>query len=181
MGMFDTIHFEKPYSCPLCGAEIWEMQTKELGYPGLAHGYVKGTISHEEDFRIVKDELRCDACRKYEGRFVYVVIVRGIVVGVADSLPEAQNMLSSLDMEKLVTWYHDLYGRYAHECRRQRLTISYMKSVVDWFENRKAEESQSPFYIAEKERFRDVKDPLDALKRYLSENEKDKEPGEETH
>jgi|GEM_PF-3849991 len=42
MGMFDTIHFPKPISCPECGAEIFSVQTKE--FESLMGNYFVGSL-----------------------------------------------------------------------------------------------------------------------------------------
>ena len=53
MGMFDTIYFDQKYTCPLCGKEIRDIQTKE--FENILNDYhVKDCISHAEDIEIIK-------------------------------------------------------------------------------------------------------------------------------
>ena len=113
MGMFDTIYFDQKYTCPLCGKEIGDIQTKE--FENLLNYYhVKDCISHAEDIRIIKDELFCDACSKHTGKYVYIIVVRGILLGITDTLKAAKELLNDLNLEKLILWYHDLYKRYVN-------------------------------------------------------------------
>ncbi|MDD5435020.1 MAG: hypothetical protein PH343_06285 [Nitrospira sp.] len=114
MGMFDTIYFDQKYPCPLCGKGIGDIQTKE--FENLLNIYlVKDCISHAEDIRIIKDELFCNACSKHTGKYVYIVVVRGILIGITESFNTAKELINDLNMEKLILWYHDLYKKYMGE------------------------------------------------------------------
>lgn len=53
MGMFDTIYFDKAYTCPLCQGKIDSVQVKEFENL-LEVFYVKDCVSHAEDVRIIK-------------------------------------------------------------------------------------------------------------------------------
>ncbi len=183
MGMFDTIVFDKAYVCSQCGAEIASTQTKAFEQT-LRHYHVKDCISHAEDIRIVKEELHCSKCSKFVGKHVYITVVRGILVGVADTLQAAQSMLGDMSQEKMILWYHDLFKRYREEARERWNALRFMGHVVEWFEKgyHKIGEADDAakvrsLFIWDKEYLKEAREPLDAIKRYLTEKEKkDEEP-----
>lgn len=61
MGMFDTIHFEKPIACAVCQAEIPSIQTKAFDC-ALDDFRIGDCIGHAEEIRIVRESLYCTAC-----------------------------------------------------------------------------------------------------------------------
>lgn len=172
MGMFDSIFFDKPYICSQCGAEIASTQTKAFDQ-SMSSYEVKDCIYHAEDIRIVKEELFCDKC-KFIGQHVYLAVVRGILVGVADTLQAAQGMLNDLNLEKTILWYHDLFKRYRAESREKQGALNFMGHVVEWFGKgyhklKEEETKQKLLFIWDNEYLKDAKDPLEAIKRYVAE------------
>ena len=132
MGMFDTIYFDQKYTCPLCGKEIVDIQTKE--FENLLNDYhVKDCISHAEDIRIIKDELFCGACSKHTGKYIYIIVVRGILLGITDTLKAAKELLNDLNLEKLILWYHDLYKRYVNEQNKKRSYARFLSDLSEWY------------------------------------------------
>jgi len=111
MGMFDAIVLDRAYECPACGKEIESVQTKEFERT-LEDYRVGDCISHAEDIRIVKETLYCEACGALPAGHVYFVVNRGILAGIAGTLKEARDLLNGVNLEKMILWYHDLYGRY---------------------------------------------------------------------
>jgi hypothetical protein len=181
MGMFDTIHFDKPYTCPHCRGEIASTQTKAFDRT-LSNYHVKDCVSHAEEIRIVKEELHCNKCSKSTGQYVYVAVVRGILVGVADTLHAAQGMLNDMNLEKMILWHHDLYRKFREEAREKSRALGFMRNAVEWFEKGYYKlgegnnaEKRGLFFILNKEYLKDVQDPLEALKNYLAANEKEEE------
>jgi len=178
MGVFDTIYFDKAYSCSQCGAEIDSTQSKAFEQT-LSNYHVKDCISHAEDLRIVKEELYCNACRKSSGQYIYFAVHRGILVGVADTLPAAQSMLNDMNLEKLILWYHDLFKKLRGEAREKANALGFMRNMVEWFEKgyHKIEEGDDAakrglFFIMNKAYLEDAQEPLEAIKKYLTANEK---------
>ena len=132
MGMFDTIYFDQKYTCPLCGKEIVDIQTKE--FENLLNYYhVKDCISHAEDIRIIKDELFCDACLKHTGKYVHIIVARGILLGITDTLKAAKELLNDLNLEKLILWYHDLYKRYVNEQNEKGSYARFLSDLSEWY------------------------------------------------
>lgn len=140
MGMFDTIYFDKKYTCPMCYGNIESTQVKE--FENLLEDYrVKDCVSHAEEIRIIKDELFCENCSKHVGINIYVVVSRGILLGTAESLEESKNLLNDLPIEKLILWYHDLYQRYIEERREKYLYIRFLNNLGEWYGERLHEKS----------------------------------------
>ena len=132
MGMFDTIYFDQKYTCPLCGKEICDIQTKE--FENLLNYYhVKDCISHAEDIEIIKDELFCNTCSKHTGSYVYIIVVRGILLGTTDTLKAAKELLNDLNLEKLILWYHDLYKRYVNEQNKKGSYARFLSDLSEWY------------------------------------------------
>ena len=175
MGMFDTIVFDKSYTCPQCGAELDSIQTKAFEQT-MSSYRVKDCISHAEDIRIVKEELFCDKCSHFSGQYVYLAVVRGILIGVVDTLQAAQSLLNDLNLEKMILWYHDLFKRYWIESHEKRGALNFMRHVVEWFEKgyHKLEEGDAAakgklLFIWDSKHLQDAKEPLEAIKKFLAE------------
>ncbi|MGB2727147.1 MAG: hypothetical protein WBD09_01550 [Halobacteriota archaeon] len=95
MGMFDTIYFDKAYTCPICQGKIHSTQTK--AFENLLEAFhVKDCIGHAEEMMIVKEELFCDNCSKFIGKNVYIIVGRGILLGITETLEEAKKLLNQL-------------------------------------------------------------------------------------
>ena len=106
MGMFDTIHFSKAYSCPKCQRKIDSTQTK--AFEKLLEEFIVGDCAgHAEEIKIIREELYCNQCSESTGVWVYIVVNRGILLGTAETLKEARDLMDSLNLEKLILWYHD--------------------------------------------------------------------------
>ncbi len=177
MGMFDTINIEKSYNCSHCGSEIRSVQTKEFGNT-LSDYHAKDCVSHAEDVRIVKEQLFCDKCHEFIDEYVYLVVARGILIGVTDSLKDAQAMLNGINLEKMILWYHDLYEKYRVELREKQKSLGFMRQVIEWFEKgyhkikeeRVEERRQLAFFAWTSEYLKETQEPLEALKKYLDAN-----------
>lgn len=64
--MFDTIYFDRAYTCQKCQKRIYSTQTKE--FENLLESFhVKDCVGHAEEIRIVKEELFCDSCSGLSG------------------------------------------------------------------------------------------------------------------
>jgi hypothetical protein len=50
---------------------------------------------------ILKEELFCDNCSKFTGKSVYIVVGRGILMGIAETLEVAKELLNELNQEKI--------------------------------------------------------------------------------
>lgn len=97
---------------------------------------MKDCVGHAEEMRIVKEELFCDNCREFIGKNVYIVIGRGILLGVTETLEEAKKVLNGLNEEKLILWYHDLYQRYIDEQREKQSYWRFLEDLREWYGER---------------------------------------------
>jgi len=177
-------HFEKASSCPFCSSPINSTQTKAFDCT-LSNFHIRNCVAHAEDNRVVKEELFCNKCSKYTGQHVYIAVFRGILIGVADSLQEAKEMIDDMNLEKLILWHHDLYKKYDMEIRENGSVLRFLRNVVEWFEQGRHKKKKSKaagigdiLFLFDKEYLRGSKDPLEAIKRYLwrkkqKEDEKD--------
>ena len=180
MGMFDTIYFDKPYLCPNCRAKIDFTQTKAFERT-LTNFHMKDCVSHAEEIRVIKEELLCNKCSEFTGRYVYIAVFRGILVGVADSLQEARHMLSDMNLEKMLLWYHDLYKKYDGEVRENEGVLRFLRNMVEWFEQCRHKKKKDKvagigdmLLLFDKEYLKGAKDPLEAIKRFLAKKQKRK-------
>jgi hypothetical protein len=132
MGMFDTIHFSKAYSCPKCQRKIDSTQTKAL--EKLLEEFIVGDCAaHAEEIRIIREELYCNQCSESTGVWVYIVVNRGILLGTAETLKEARDLMDSLNLEKLILWYHDLYRKYIKEGRERHSYRRFLMDLHEWY------------------------------------------------
>jgi len=172
MGLFDTIHFNKPIICKTCGGMIKSVQVKDFAQT-LSSYYEKDCIGHAEDIRILKEEVSCPTCSNSASTHVYIPIVRGIIVGVTESFEEAQRMLQDLNLEKLTFWYHDLFRRYRLKDRELSDARGFMQKLVEWYEEGRHTETEAdsakrilPVFLHEKY-LKNEQNPVDAIKKYL--------------
>ena len=172
MGMFDTIYFDKPYLCPMCQEKITSTQTK--AFENLLEDYhVKDCLSHGEEIRVVKEELFCDYCSKHTGLTVYIVVNRGILLGIAATLEEAQKLMDDLNLEKMILWYHDLYQRYIEERRERNSYIRFLNDLHEWFSEKlydhptDAGGKQFRFFFNLKH-LKGTQNPLESIERFMT-------------
>jgi len=135
MGMFDTVYLDCAYTCPVCQKTIHSVQVKAFENQ-LETFRTKDCIGHAEEMRIIKEELFCDRCREDIKKSIYIVEGRGILLGITDTLGEAQTLLNDLNKEKLVLWYHDLYQRYIAERREKHSYQRFLEDLEGWYGER---------------------------------------------
>ncbi|MDI6811067.1 MAG: hypothetical protein QMD80_05250 [archaeon] len=173
MGMFDTIYFDKAYTCPKCQGKIYSTQTK--AFENLLEDYhVRDCVGHAEEMRIVKEELFCDNCSEFIGKNVYIVVGRGILLGITERLEEAKKLLNDLNAEKLILWYHDLYRRYIGERNEKRSYWRFLEDLREWY-GEGLHERPEPDSGIERHRFiwnsRHLKgcmNPVESIERFLT-------------
>lgn len=173
MGMFDTIYFDRKYPCPICGNGIADIQTKE--FENLLNNYsVKDCISHAEDVRITKDELFCNACSRHTGKYVYVVVVRGILIGITESFNTAKELINDLNLEKLILWYHDLYKKYIQEQNDKGSYSRFLSELSEWYGKRlylkKDDERKGLgfYFLGNLRHLRGALSPVESVERFLT-------------
>lgn len=173
MGMFDTIYFDRKYPCPLCEKGIGNIQTKE--FENLLNNYsVKDCISHAEDIRIIKDELFCNACSRHTGKYIYIVVVRGILLGITESLNAAKELITDLNLEKLILWYHDLYKKFENEQNEKGSYSRFLSDLSEWFGKRlylKKDDERTGvrfYFLANLRHLRGALSPVESIERFLT-------------
>ena len=176
MGMFDTIYFDEEYTCPNCQGKIDSVQVKAFENM-LENFHVKDCVGHAEEAMILKEELFCDNCSKFVGKNVYIVVDRGILLGITEGLEEAKKLLNDLNMEKLLLWYHDLYQRYIVERREKHSYERFLKDLREWYGERLHEKPETDSAI---DRFRFIwnsrylkgaLNPVESIERFITYNE----------
>lgn len=124
MGIFDTVRFDPPRTCPNCGTTISEVQTKAFD-PGLRE-YRVGDVIYGSPILsgVIREELYCPGCSAMEHaerRSVWFSIWHTLLVGVFDDPTEAEARLQTVDRAELLdylarhqnaalTW-HDRFSR----------------------------------------------------------------------
>ncbi len=173
MGMFDTVCFDKAYTCPLCHGKIDSIQVKE--FENVLENYrVKDCPSHAEEVRIIKDELFCDICSKHIGKSIYVVVGRGILLGIVDTLEEAKKLLNDLNLEKLVLWYHDLYRRYMSEQKEKDSYKRFLNDLREWYGERLHERPEDDlatkriWFIWNSRHLEGALNPVESIERFMT-------------
>jgi hypothetical protein len=146
----------------------------------LADYQVKSCVSHAEDVRIVKSELFCDSCRELTGVYAYLAVQRGILIGVADSLPLAQTLLADMNLEKLILWYHDLCQRHEKVVGQEDRMRGFLRDIIMWFEHgphhvSKDDEQSVPVasFLLDRQYLEGAEGPLEAIKRFLEDEQGD--------
>lgn len=171
MGMYDTILFDTPRECPNCGEEIGSVQTKK--FRKILDTYEVGNcVDHAEETRIAGEDAYCGNCSERIDPLVYLVVDRGILVGVADTMEEAKQILGGMNKERLVFMYHDLYDQLRGERREKRKYEGFLKEVGEWYAKSEEErEDMSPFEafgFRESRFLKNASTPLQAIQDFLS-------------
>ncbi|MBE0479006.1 hypothetical protein IBX65_07835, partial [Candidatus Aerophobetes bacterium] len=171
MGMFDTIYFDKEYNCPSCREKINSTQVKEFENT-LEDYHIKDCLAHAENVRIIKKELFCINCKKHIGVNFYIVVNRGILAGVAESLEKAKKLLQELNLEKLILWYHDLYQRYIEERREKESYRKFLNNLREWYGERlyeKPEDSSKRLWLIwNLKHFKGALNPVESIERFMT-------------
>ena len=122
--MFDTIHVQTPLICPVCGAEVRSLQTKEFECV-MAHIKIGSVLSGSSVMTgILKDTLWCSAChdarREQADPPIYLVIWHSILAGVEQDLAKAEARLATLDRLDLIAWLDEAQREAARWRRHYR-------------------------------------------------------------
>ena len=127
--MFDTIHVQTPLICPVCGAEVRCLQTKEFECV-MAHIKIGSVLSGSSVMTgIIKERLWCDACYKARRESgdksdpppppsVYLVIWHSLLAGVEQDLAKAEARLAAVDRLDLIGWIDEAQREAARWRRR---------------------------------------------------------------
>jgi len=174
MGMFDTVYFDKARTCPLCQGKIYSVQTKAFENM-LEDFHVKDCIGHAEEIMILKEELFCDNCSKFTGKSIYIVVGRGILLGITDTLEEAKTLLNDLNQEKLLLWYHDLYQRYIGERKEKHSYGRFLEDLQEWYGERLYERSETDAierirFIWNSRHLEGALNPVESIERFMTYN-----------
>lgn len=172
MGMFDTIYFDKNYVCPLCGGKIESVQVKE--FENILKKYrIKDCVAHAEDMRIVRNVLFCNKCLTSTGKKIYIVIGRGILLGITDTLDEATKLLNEMNLERIILWYHELYQRYMDEQREKASYRRFLDELHEWYSKRfyeipEDQKSRRFLCIWNRRHFEGALSPVEAIERFIT-------------
>lgn len=174
MGMFDTVYFDKARTCPLCQGKIYSVQTKAFENM-LEDFHVKDCIGHAEEIMILKEELFCDSCSKFTGKSIYIVVGRGILLGITDTLEEAKKLLNDLNQEKLLLWYHDLYQRYIGERKEKHSYGRFLEDLREWYGERLYERPETDAFerirfILNSSHLEGALNPVESIERFMTYN-----------
>lgn len=110
-------------------------------------------------------------------------MVRGILIGVVDSLEQGKHLLNELNFEKLVLWYHDMYKRHTRERREKNTCYLFLSEVVEWYRKKQHElpgEKIKAVLWRNIDYLKGATGPLESIERFVkdrqaAENEKDDE------
>lgn len=106
MGMFDTVYFDKPFTCRSCGAEIDQVQTKVFE-PGLRDYRTGDVVAGSPVLNgVLREDLYCAACNTAV-QPVYFAVWHTLLVGTWESPEEAERRVDSVDRAQLLDWLAD--------------------------------------------------------------------------
>ncbi len=174
MGMFDTIHFEKPFACAACQAEIPSTQTKAFDC-ALDDFRIGDCVGHAEEIRIVRESLFCDVCHVFDRQWIYLVVYRGILADIALDLATAETQLRTFSFERLLLWYHDLYAQREEERRKRCEVEGFLHDVARWYEegydqlSQEERQKKRPLFLRHSSLLESAASPVAAIRAYLDE------------
>jgi len=133
--MFDTIHLRTPLLCPVCGAEVRSIQTKEFDSI-MAHFKIGSVLTGSPVLTgIIKEHLWCKACSdagQPSDSPVYLVIWHSVLAGVEQDLAKAEAHLAAIDRLDLIGWLDEAQREAA---RWRRHYHSLYHDVQRWHEH----------------------------------------------
>lgn len=101
MGIFDTVLLDQPRNCKICGACIDQVQTKVFD-PVLREYRVGDIISGSPVLAgVIQEDLFCPSCNSISQK-VYFAIWHTLLVGVFDTIEEAETRMQSVDRSELL-------------------------------------------------------------------------------
>lgn len=120
MGIFDTVFLNPTRRCSHCGAEIDQVQTKAFD-PGLNEYRVGDLIAGSPIISgVIREDLYCPACNQTPQQ-VYFAIWHSLLVGVSDTVHEAEARIGNVDRAELLDYlerhqraalqWHDRFSR----------------------------------------------------------------------
>lgn len=152
MGMFDIITFENHFTCPDCAAIIDHTQTKEFDNV-LNVISVSDYVLPPEETKIIVEDLYCYKCDKIIDKNIYLSIYKGILIGVFETINEAESALNNFNMDNLLMLYYKLFNEMESFKHRIHKYNSYIASLIDWY--RSDEKKENIFFAINKKRFKD--------------------------
>ncbi len=166
MGMYDVVRLPEPRTCSHCGGRIETVQTQAFE-ASLTEYAVGDCPAHAEETRIVREELFCTPCHEGTGEHAYLVVNRGILVGVAASFGAAETLIGTLSKETLVLWHHDVCRRLSAERRGREHLLQSVQDALAWFRATPEERDSSFRWLLSRPLLEGAADPLEALERIL--------------
>ncbi len=170
MGLFDTIILEKKYHCPVCGREIESIQVKDFD-PYLQTYRVGDCISEPDDIRLVKEGLYCSSCQKFTGQHVYAAVDRGILVGTAGNMEEAESLLGTLSIEKLLMLHRSANKKHLADVMKRNRNLNFLDNLCIWYGKELYKKDKSDperkWFLRDFE-FEGIDTPIEALKAFVT-------------
>jgi hypothetical protein len=134
----------------------------------MEHYEIGDCMSHAEDLGVLREQLYCYACKE-RGAYVYLPVFRGILLAAVDTLPEAKQMLDSMNIEKIALWYHDVYRKYRVERRDKSELDGFLRDLLKWYTE--TDKRESLYFLVHDTYFKEATDPIDAVRRFLDERD----------
>lgn len=112
MGMFDTLRLDPPLKCPVCDADVTEVQTHDFGDTMAVYPIGSVMTMSPVLTGIVKETFFCNACwktdpekeRERERLPLYIGIWHSILITVDFQLAEVERRLAAVDRLDLIGW-----------------------------------------------------------------------------
>ncbi|MDP1588885.1 MAG: hypothetical protein Q8M07_14140, partial [Prosthecobacter sp.] len=106
--MFDTIRLDPPLKCPVCSADVAEVQTHDFGETLSVYRIGSVVTMSPMLTGIMKETLYCAACCKEDASRervpVYIGIWHSILVTAGFQLSEVESRLAAVDRLDLIGW-----------------------------------------------------------------------------
>jgi hypothetical protein len=162
MGMFDTIIFENPIKCEICGALIESTQTKE--FECMMETYYIGDIVRSSTITgIIKEELYCDNFQnhpdyieskkeleekeknaeteeekneisiiQFKIQSIFLVLWQRILIGIEEDYEKAEDLLKSVNILQLAELYQKIYDEMVENSQQREEIIAFGKYYFDF-------------------------------------------------
>lgn len=181
MGLFDTVEFDRPIECKVCGKEHNDVQTKH--FENLMISYKVGDVlpCHiitgvlEEYFYCSHDDESIESSKQK----IYFVIWHNILVDVMETYEDAEQRLGAFGKGYLYLMYRDLYKEYKKFRHKFNSVKSWTQQYIGYSQLSEKERDKlakdedvdlSDLHIKHfAEEMAEEADPIEAFEDYLNE------------
>jgi len=137
--MYDYLILPEPIKCKKCGYEIKLIQTKR--FARLLKEYELGDLTNKYIISAIFEEhWSCDECDEIVN--IYIIIYKGIIIGIVDNKEKAVNLLDNFNINDLIELYYQLIFKKSKISYRFNQLIKSIEQLIRFSKLSNAEQTK---------------------------------------